>query len=176
MRWRLPLALALIVFVLDQATKWLIVDIVMQPPRIIDVTGFFNLVLTFNRGVSFGLFGQNAATWQSYALSALALAIVAGLVVWLSRVDHWLPATAIGLVIGGAIGNTVDRLFRSEQAVVDFLDFYIGSWHWPAFNVADSAITMGVVLLLYDGLLNSSETGKNDEDLGGSKSQGKVES
>ena len=175
MRWRLPLALAIIVFVLDQATKWLIVDVVMQPPRIIDVTGFFNLVLTFNRGVSFGLFGQDAASWQPYALSALALAIVAGLVVWLSRVDHWLPAAAIGLVIGGAIGNTADRLFRSEQAVVDFLDFYVGSWHWPAFNVADSAITVGVVMLLYDGLLNAPETGKSKRGSEGSESQGKVE-
>jgi signal peptidase II len=83
--------------------------------------------------------------------SLLAAAIVAVLVFWLSRVESPFLAVAIGLVIGGAIGNVIDRI--RFGAVVDFLDFYIGSWHWPAFNIADSAICVGVAAMLLDGLL-----------------------
>jgi len=83
--------------------------------------------------------------------SLVAAAIVAVLIYWLSRVESWLLAVAIGLVIGGAVGNVIDRL--RFGAVVDFLDFHVGSWHWPAFNVADSAICVGVAVMLLDGLL-----------------------
>ena len=82
--------------------------------------------------------------------------IVAGLVYWLRRVTSPLLAVAIGLIIGGAVGNVVDRIRLG--AVVDFLDFHIGSWHWPAFNLADSAICVGVAAMLLDGLLLHRET------------------
>ncbi len=146
------LGLALLVLVLDQASKWWIVEHVMQPPRIVEVTGFFNLVLTYNYGVSFGLFSGAAAAWQPWLLSGLALAISLGLLYWLWQLNHWLPALAVGLIVGGAIGNSLDRIFRSERGVVDFLDFHLAGWHWFAFNLADSAIVLGVAGLVWDGL------------------------
>jgi signal peptidase II len=118
------------------------------------ITTFFNLVLTYNRGMSFGLFNtgaRGAAGFSALLFALAAAAIVAGLVYWLSRVTSPLLAIAIGLIIGGAIGNVIDRIRLG--AVVDFLDFHIGYWHWPAFNVADSAICVGVAAMLLDGLL-----------------------
>ena len=114
------------------------------------VTPFFNIVLIYNRGMSFGLF-NGAGGLNALLFSLVAAAIVTVLIYWLSRVESPLLAVAIGLIIGGAIGNVIDRIRLG--AVVDFLDFHIGSWHWPAFNVADSAICVGVAVMLLDGLL-----------------------
>ena len=152
---RFGLIIASAVAALDQATKLLILHVVMDPPRIIDVTPFFNIVLVFNRGVSFGLFNADSA-WTPWLLSAVALVITVVLVVWLRHVEVRLMASALGLVIGGALGNVIDRVFYAEHAVTDFLDFHVGECqycHWPAFNVADSAITIGVALLLIDSLI-----------------------
>ncbi|HSR72284.1 MAG TPA: signal peptidase II [Kiloniellales bacterium] len=151
------LGLAALVILLDQITKWLILGVVMVPPRTIEVTGFFNLVLVFNTGVSFGLFGGEAA-WKPYAFGLLALAVSGGLLVWLWRNPQRLPAFAVGLIIGGALGNVIDRL--RFAAVVDFLDFHLAGWHWPAFNLADAAITLGVALLVVDGLFLEGRRGK----------------
>lgn len=152
-RTQLALGLSALIILLDQVSKWLIVAVVMQPPRIIEVLPFFNLVLTHNTGVSFGL-GSGSSAW---ILVGLSLAIVAGLVVWLWHQDRGLPAVAIGLVVGGALGNVIDRLHA--PGVIDFLDFHGFLFdfpplngHWPAFNVADSAISIGVGLLIFDGL------------------------
>jgi len=114
------------------------------------ITSFFNLALTYNRGISFGLFNGGTGL-NSVIFSLAAAAIVAVLVFWLSRVESPFLAVAIGLIIGGAIGNVIDRIRLG--AVVDFLDFHVGSLHWPAFNVADSAICIGVAAMLLDGLL-----------------------
>ena len=150
-------ALLSIIAVLDQATKWLIVSLVMQPPRVIEVTGFFNLVLTYNTGISFGLLrGGNG--WAVAALILVALAIVAALLRWLWRQPEPLLALSVGLISGGAVGNMIDRLHSG--AVVDFLDFHLRGWHWPAFNLADSTIVVGVVLLLIDGLFRPAGQGK----------------
>lgn len=146
---RTGLSVAALVVALDQLTKWLVLAVVMDPPRVIPVTPFFNLVLTWNRGVSFGMFGGGAV--PPWALTALAAAIVIFLLVWLRRAEEGLTRIAVGLVIGGAIGNVIDRLYHG--AVVDFLDVHLAGWHWPAFNVADSAITIGVILLLAESLL-----------------------
>ncbi|HVH81124.1 MAG TPA: signal peptidase II [Stellaceae bacterium] len=114
------------------------------------VTAFFDLVLTCNRGMSFGLF--NTGHGLSVPLfSIAAVAIVGVLVFWLSRVHSELLASSIGLIIGGAIGNVVDRV--RFGGVIDFLYFHLGSWYWPAFNLADSAICIGVVVMLFEGLL-----------------------
>ena len=114
------------------------------------VTAFFDLVMTCNRGMSFGLF--NAGPGLSVPLfSIAAVVIVAILLFWLSRVRSDLLATAIGLIIGGAIGNVIDRL--RFGGVIDFLYFHLGAWYWPAFNVADSAICIGVAIMLFEGLL-----------------------
>ncbi len=152
---------ALVVLVLDQATKWWIVAVVMQPPRIIEVTPFFNLVMGWNTGVSFGIMTESNAIF----LSLVALAVVAGLLVWLKKADRVLIALAIGLIIGGALGNVIDRLHYG--AVADFLDFHLGGAHWPAFNVADSGITVGAAILLFDSLFGKDETTNNKNDAQG---------
>lgn len=116
-------------------------------PWQIEVTGFFNLVMVWNTGVSFGLFSGIDARWL---LIVVSLAIAVALAIWMWRADnHWL-VLALALVIGGAIGNVIDRFWHG--AVVDFLDFHLYGWHWPAFNIADSAICIGVGVLLLDSL------------------------
>jgi signal peptidase II len=146
---RLGLLVAIPIILVDQATKWWMLSLLADPPYSIELTGFFNLVMVWNRGVSFGMFNMSA-DWGPYLLSGLALVISVCLVIWLRRVDSRLVAVALGMVLGGALGNVIDRFVHG--AVVDFLDFHAFGHHWPAFNVADSAITVGVVLLLYDSL------------------------
>lgn len=144
------LLVALVVFVADQVSKWWLLEIVQMPlVRFIEITPFFNLVMVWNRGVSFGLFAHDHDV-MPYVLSAIAVAVSVGLGVWLSRTRRMLPTVALGMIIGGAIGNVVDRL--RFGAVADFFDVHVAGWHWPAFNVADSGITVGVALLLIDGL------------------------
>jgi signal peptidase II len=154
---RYGLILAAAVVLADQAVKWLVLEFFTTRADPVEVTSFFNLVLAWNRGVSFSLFHSEEA-YAPFALAALALAISAGLAVWLARIDHRWPATGVGLVIGGAIGNVIDRL--RFGAVVDFLDFHWAGYHWPAFNLADSAITLGVVVLITDGLFRRPEGSK----------------
>ena len=144
---RQGLAIAGLVIVLDQLTKWAILTWL---DHAIALTPFFNLVVVWNRGVSFGMF-DSASRLGPWILSGLALAVVVLLLGWLRRVDHPITAAGLGLIIGGAIGNVIDRV--RFGAVIDFLDFHALGWHWPAFNVADSAIFVGAVLLLVDGLL-----------------------
>ena len=146
---RLGLLVAVPVVLLDQLTKWLMLADLMDPPRTVVVTGFFNLVLVWNRGVSFGMFNADSA-WGPAILSGVALVISVCLLIWLYRAESRILAVAIGMVLGGAIGNVIDR--ARFGAVVDFLDFHAFGYHWPAFNIADSAISVGVALLLYDSL------------------------
>lgn len=154
-RLRFGLAVAGVVLVLDQASKWWIVARVMDPPRTIEVTPFFNLVMAWNRGVSFGLFA-NDSKWGSWLLSGLALAITVALLVWLAKAENRVQALAIGMVVGGAVGNVIDRL--RFGAVADFLDIHVAGWHWPAFNLADSGISIGVALLLFDALFGGRQS------------------
>lgn len=155
-RRNIPLAIAVIVAILaaDQLSKLWILGRFSAIGQSLRVTDFFDIVLVANHGVSFGLFNSGAAV-NAIIFSLLAAAIVAALVVWLFRAGGVLLPAAIGLVIGGAIGNVADRLRLG--AVVDFLDFHLGAWHWPAFNVADAAICIGVGLMLIDGLLSGRE-------------------
>lgn len=146
---RTGFSLAVLAACLDQATKWIIVYHVMDPPRRIEVTSFFNLVMGWNRGVSFGLF-NNDSPMTVWVLSIVAIVIIAGLSFWLIRATHPLLGIGLGLVIGGAVGNLIDR-FRFG-AVADFLDFHVMGYHWPAFNVADAAITVGACCLLVETL------------------------
>lgn len=157
MMFRFGMILALLVFVADQASKWWILERVMTPPRTVEVTSFFNLVLTYNRGVSFSLFNTSSAA-NPYIFAGLAVIIAIALAVWLRRIEYRLPATGIGLVIGGAVGNALDRL--RFGGVVDFLDFHLDGNHWPAFNVADSAIVVGAGLLIIDALFRRRESPK----------------
>ena len=148
-RWALLFVVVLIA--IDQVSKRIMLDLVFDPPAIIYVTSFFNLVPVWNRGISFGLFG--GAETSRWILVVLALAIVALLLVWLLRAGQGVVRFALLLVIGGALGNVIDRIVYG--AVVDFIDIHGFGWHWPAFNVADMAIVVGTAMLLYDGLFGS---------------------
>jgi signal peptidase II len=145
--WHLGLWVAAVVVVLDQLAKWAILNWLDQGTAL---TPFLNLVMVWNRGVSFGMFNSSGAL-APWILSGLALVVVVALLSWLRRVEHPLTGCGLGLIVGGAVGNVIDRL--RFGAVIDFLDFHALGWHWPAFNVADSAICIGAALLLVDGLL-----------------------
>ena len=151
------LVLAALVAALDQATKWFILIAVMNPPRIIEVTPFFNLVLAYNTGIAFSL-GATGTRTSSYLFGALAIAIVIGLIFWLRTQRRTIVHVAGGMVIGGAVGNIIDRFIH--PGVVDFLDFHWAGNHWPAFNLADSAIVVGVAILLFDGLFGAQKPDK----------------
>jgi signal peptidase II len=140
---------AIVVF-LDQLSKWLIRDVVLDTARYIEVTNFFNIVEVWNRGVSFGLFASDSP-WTPHLLSALAIAISIVLIVWLRKAETTFQALALGIVIGGAVGNVIDRLIWGQ--VYDFMDFHAAAYHWPAFNVADATIFAGVSLILLDGFI-----------------------
>ncbi|MBL6942384.1 MAG: signal peptidase II, partial [Rhodospirillales bacterium] len=117
----------------------------------------FNLVMGWNRGVSFGMFDGDSPL-NKWLLIGLALIVVMVLLVWLKRAEDRLVGYALGLIIGGALGNVIDRIHYG--AVADFLDFYIGAYHWPAFNVADAGITVGAVVLVLDSLFRGPEQNK----------------
>lgn len=132
-----------LLFSLDQLSKWAVLNsISVSEP--ITLTSFFNLVLTFNRGVSFGFFPAGSI-YGKLVLIFLALCLSVWLLVCLYRSVSKLESTAYGLIIGGALGNVVDRM--RFGGVVDFLDFHIAGYHWPAFNIADSGIVLGVILI-----------------------------
>ncbi|MQX36486.1 signal peptidase II [Roseospira navarrensis] len=151
------LLLALIVVVLDQVTKYAVFAGVQPPIGGVAVTGFFNLVMVWNRGVSFGLFASGSP-WTPVLLTGLALAVSAALAWWLRKADSRLMVIALGLVIGGALGNAIDRTLYG--AVMDFLDVHVAGYHWPAFNIADSAITVGAALLVWDALFGGGKSHK----------------
>ena len=163
---RLGLTIALLAIFIDQLSKWWILVKVMNPPKIIQVTEYFNLVLTWNRGVSFGLFSDES-NWGVWIFSILALIIVTILIFWLRKAETKLISVALGFIIGGALGNVIDRI--NHTAVVDFLDFYIGKIHWPAFNAADSFITVGAIVLIVDSLFGQQ---KDNSDVNNQNSNG----
>ncbi len=147
----LGLLVAVLAIGVDQVTKWWILIYVMDPPRVINVTPFFNLVQVWNRGISFGMF-SNESMAGVWILSLLALIIVGFLINWLRKAESKRVAISLGLIIGGALGNVIDRAVHS--AVLDFLDFHAGSIRWPAFNAADSFITVGAIILIVDSLFS----------------------
>ncbi len=151
-RW---LLLSGVVVALDQFSKSVVLEkLANQPP--VEVTSFFNLVLVYNRGAAFS-FLAGAGGWQREFFTGIAL-LASAWIIWLlhRHPQQTLFSLALALVLGGAIGNVIDRV--TLGAVVDFLDFHAFGWHWPAFNVADSAITCGAVLLVWDGLFGASQS------------------
>lgn len=141
-----------IALLIDVVTKWLIATVVMVPPRTIEVSSFFNLTLGFNTGVSFGMF-QGLFFDRPLVLAGIKVVIAVGFLVWAMRARGAIEATALGLIAGGATGNIVDRM--RNGAVTDFLDFHVGSWHWPTFNMADVAISAGVAILLAGSIFST---------------------
>ena len=142
------LGLSLLAVILDQVSK-LLVSHSMQLYQSISIVPFFNLTYVHNNGAAFSFLSE-AGGWQRWFFAALAIVISMVIAVWLSRLKahETLLAVSLSLVLGGAIGNLIDRL--AYGYVIDFLDIYVQSWHWPAFNIADSAITLGVVLMLLE--------------------------
>lgn len=142
--------IAATVFVLDQASKWWADAYLTIHPKI-ELLPILNISLAYNRGVAFGLFNE-AGGWQRVFFSVLALVVSFIIVNMVRRMQEQekVMAIALLLVLGGAIGNLVDRVFLGY--VIDFIDVYYQHWHWPTFNVADSAITVGAVLLVWDTL------------------------
>ena len=155
---RLGLGVAAAAWVVDRLAKWLLGDVLEDAGGRVVVTGFLNLIDARNEGVSFSLFSEFGATWGRWLLTALALAIVAGIVVWLRRTDRAWPAAALGLIIGGALGNAYDRIVWG--AVADLFDIHLAGFHWPTFNPADTAIVVGVGLLILDSLFERRRTPK----------------
>jgi len=162
-------SIALDVLILDQLSKWLILEYVMRkevqpnaqpvglidwimnaPPRFpyasVEILPFFNLTMVWNEGISFGMF-HGSGVWILVGLSLLITALFS---VWLTRAQGWFQAVSLALVIGGAIGNVLDRL--RFGAVADFFDFHVMGWHYPAFNIADCAIVVGIAFLVIDGI------------------------
>ena len=152
-RW---LALAALIAALDQLSKFAITRRLIAGDSI-ELTPFFNLVRVHNRGAAFSLL-SNASGWQREFF--IAIAVIASVwVVYLLRRHprESLFCLALSLILGGAIGNVIDRVLFG--AVIDFLDFHAAGYHWPAFNVADSAITCGAALLVWDGLRSGKSAG-----------------
>lgn len=148
---RIGLAVALLTLILDQASKlyglfWM--DLPVNEP--VRLAPFLELIVVWNRGISYGLFQQDsdAGRWLLIAVSLLA---AGGLSLWIARTSNRLLAASLGLIVGGAVGNVIDRL--AYGAVFDFIHFHVGSFSWYVFNVADAAIVAGVIGLLYDLLV-----------------------
>lgn len=175
-RWMKPALLIIFCIVLmDQATKWLIVEHLFRPqlydamsfwtwlvssgpqigPSYWDVLPFLNLVMVWNDGVSFGML-QDLGDNAPIILSGFALVIALGMFIWIWFVDNALMAYGLSLVVAGAIGNILDRV--RFGAVIDFLDFHAFGYHWPAFNIADSAISIGVILIVIETFLYNRDT------------------
>jgi signal peptidase II len=147
-------AITAFAFALDQGSKWLILNVVMLPPRIIEVLPVFNLTLGFNTGVSFGLFRDTLDDWVG-VMTLFKLVVAAGLMIWASFSLMPLERIGLSLMAGGATGNAFDRW--RQGAVTDFLDVHWGDWHFPTFNLADVAITFGVLCILAAVLVGDRE-------------------
>lgn len=153
------LLISLLVLILDQLSKWWILQH-FREHEVLVVWPVFNLTLAFNEGAAFS-FLADAGGWQHYLFVGLAVLVSVFLVVWLWRLPkgRLLEAWALSLILGGALGNLVDRLVRGQ--VVDFLQWHWEEYYFPSFNLADSAITLGVILLLLDAFRGEAQKGGN---------------
>ena len=140
------LAIAVAIICLDQLTKSLVMNH-LQLYQAIKITPFFNILLSFNTGAAFGLFNQ-ASGWQQWLFGCVAVVVSSAIVIILLRQprEQWLNNLGMSFILGGALGNLIDRLTLGY--VIDFLHFHLGQWSWPIFNVADSMICIGAGLLL----------------------------
>ncbi|MBR6412967.1 MAG: lipoprotein signal peptidase [Alphaproteobacteria bacterium] len=135
---------SLFVILFDQLSKIIVLDKCVEHETM-EIFPLFNLFLTFNRGVSFSLLTSDSA-YAPMLLSAFTLVVAGLLIYWIQKEKNKMAKVGLALILGGALGNVIDRI--RFGAVVDFLDFYLGEYHWPAFNIADSAICIGVAILL----------------------------
>lgn len=143
--FRIQISIALLILMLDQATKLTILSY-LEPNSTVEITSFFNLVLVYNKGAAFGFLATaDFDANQFFLIANLLILCVLVYALWVLRPGRNQSATAIWLIIGGAVGNILDRIMHGH--VVDFLDFHYAGWHYSAFNVADSAITIGAILI-----------------------------
>ncbi len=154
MKLHTSLAIALVILVIDLLTKrW--VESSLFFGQQIPITSFFNLVLTYNAGAAFSFLSEESG-WQRWFLSSIAAGASIFIVYLLHKnKDQKLLCLSLSMILGGALGNLWDRITLGH--VVDFLDFYIGNYHWPAFNVADAAIVVGAALLIIESFQNKDE-------------------
>lgn len=148
---RIGLATALVTFALDQASKLFLLfgyDLPLYEP--VRLAPFLDLIVVWNRGISYGLFQQHTELGR-WLLIAVSLVAALGLSLWIRRTTGTLLAAALGLIVGGALGNVIDRF--AYGAVFDFIHVHVGSFSWYVFNVADAAIVAGVIGLLYDSFV-----------------------
>jgi signal peptidase II len=147
--------LSSLMIVLDQASKWWMVSW-LSLYETVAVVPYFNLTMAHNYGAAFS-FLADAGGWQKWFFIVLASVVSLVLIVWIAKLKPTakLEAISLSLILGGAIGNVIDRIYYGY--VIDFLDVYYGSFHWPAFNIADSAICIGAVLLIIDTLIHSDD-------------------
>jgi len=145
-------SIAAAVFALDRLSKWLIERSVSFTDTRSVIPGFFDIVRSQNRGVAFGIFNDSTFEWRTMALVLLTAAaiVLVSIVLWKGQRLQALAIWGLALILGGAAGNEFDRVFSGQ--VTDFLEFYVGSYHWPTFNVADSAIVVGSGLFLLDSM------------------------
>ncbi len=138
---------------LDQVSKWSITNH-LEPFHVVSIIpGFFNLVVVKNRGMAFGILGKSSSEFTSYLLlgaTLVAIVVVFLFFYWAKKDQKWLT-TGLALILGGAVGNLIDR--TRFGYVIDFLDFHLNGYHWPAFNIADSAVTVGALWLLLNIIL-----------------------
>ena len=151
---------ALAVILLDQISKYIVLRTIALHESIPVISGFFSLVHTRNRGMAFGLMNRPGSDFSFYFLVAATIAAVILLLFWFTRLkdEERRLIFGISLILGGAIGNLIDRLRLRE--VIDFLDFHVSTYHWPAFNLADSAITVGTFWVAINLLFYSPKSGK----------------
>jgi signal peptidase II len=142
--------IALAAILADQASKAVVLARFTDDTAIAVIPGFFRLVRVENRGIAFGMLSDSASPWTLLLLILFSLGAIAlvGALLWQNHLSSLSAGTGLSLILGGAAGNLIDRVLRGR--VVDFLDLYVGSYHWPAFNIADSAICIGAGMVLWD--------------------------
>ncbi|WP_255518766.1 MULTISPECIES: signal peptidase II [Commensalibacter] len=154
-KWYWGLGMLFLIFLLDQISKYCILNIVNLPQKgSIPVIPFFNFTMVWNRAITFGMLGQ-FGSWGSVIFSVSAFVIAASLFIWMIRARKIWVIMSLGAIVGGALGNILDRL--RFGAVVDFIHFHVAGWSWYVFNVADGAIVCGVIILLMDAFFGWEE-------------------
>lgn len=154
-KWYWGLGMLFLVFLIDQISKYYVLNIMNLPQKgSVSVIPFFNFTMVWNRAITFGMLGQ-LGSWAAMIFSVSALLIAACLFIWMLRARKIWVVLSLGAIVGGALGNILDRL--RFGAVVDFIHFHVAGWSWYVFNVADSAIVCGVIILLMDAFFGWEE-------------------
>ncbi|MDA8098587.1 MAG: signal peptidase II [Nitrospiraceae bacterium] len=154
-------AIAVLVIALDQFTKQLIMTRFLLGETVTVIPGFFNVTSVRNRGAAFGFLAGAQGAWRTFFFIIIAIVAMAVIAVLIRKAQDRLLVVALALIGGGAVGNLIDRI--RFGSVVDFIDWYVRTWHWPTFNIADSAITVGVGLLAIDMLFGGSTKSQEPE-------------